>query len=264
MKTKSSLNREMQLAFGSAILTLLVVAAISCRGMVVCSDSDRRVTHTKGGLENGRDLVFAMERIEPSSSRFLLLGTKSYLESYCANPLRIEQNRATICNLMVDDPERLAIEGPTAEKIRRVEIVISPGRVEGLAAATLIFGTALGWLIAGAIDRSAQRDSSAPGRAEEALRDTEEKYRMLLDGVQDYAIFMLDRRGQVVSWNVGAERIKGYTAEQILGRNFSCFFSPEDIKRGRPEEVLRLTAASGRHEEHGMRVRKDGSQFLAS
>ena len=123
MKTKSSLNREMQLAFGSAILTLLVVAAISCRGMVVCSDSDRRVTHTKGVLENVRDLVFAMERIEPSSSRFLLLGTKSYLESYCANPLRIEQNRATICNLMVDDPERLAIEGPTAEKIRRVEII---------------------------------------------------------------------------------------------------------------------------------------------
>jgi PAS domain S-box-containing protein len=81
---------------------------------------------------------------------------------------------------------------------------------------------------------------------------------------RDYAIFMLDPGGQVVSWNAGAERIKGYTAEQIIGQNFSCFFSPEDIKRGRPEEVLRITAASGRHEEHGMRVRKDGSQFLAS
>jgi len=86
---------------------------------------------------------------------------------------------------------------------------------------------------------------------------------MLLDGVQDYAIFMLDPRGQVVSWNAGAERIKGYTAEQIIGRNFSCFFPPEDIERGRPEEVLRMTAASGRHEEEGMRVRKDGSRFLA-
>src|SRR4029077_3119349 len=94
--------------------------------------------------------------------------------------------------------------------------------------------------------------------------DCEEKYRMLLDGVQDYAIFMLDRQGQVVSWNAGAERIKGYTAEQIIGQNSSCFFSPEDIKRGRPEEVLRITAANGRHEEHAMRVRKDGSQFLAS
>ena len=97
---------------------------------------------------------------------------------------------------------------------------------------------------------------SAPG--------SEEKYRMLLDGVQDYAIFMMDPQGRVVSWNAGAERIKGYKAEQIIGHNFSCFFPPADIKRGRPEEVLRITAASGRHEEQGMRVRKDGSRFLAS
>jgi len=99
---------------------------------------------------------------------------------------------------------------------------------------------------------------------EDALRESEEKYRMLLDGVQDYAIFMIDPRGQVVSWNAGAERIKGYTADQIIGHNFSCFFPPEDIERGRPEEVLRITAANGRHEEQGMRVRKDCSRFLAS
>ena len=99
---------------------------------------------------------------------------------------------------------------------------------------------------------------------EYALRESEEKYRMLLDGVQDYAIFMLDPQGQVLSWNAGAERIKGYRAEEIIGHNFSCFFPPEDIERGRPEEILRMTAASGRHEEQGMRVRKDGSRFLAS
>jgi diguanylate cyclase (GGDEF)-like protein/PAS domain S-box-containing protein len=99
---------------------------------------------------------------------------------------------------------------------------------------------------------------------EDALRESEERYRMLLDGVHDYAIFMMDPRGQVVSWNAGAERIKGYTADQIIGHNFSCFFLSEDIERGRPEQVLRITAASGRHEEQGMRVRKDGSQFLAS
>src|ERR1700722_17649778 len=98
---------------------------------------------------------------------------------------------------------------------------------------------------------------------DEALRQSEEQYRMLLDGVQD-AIFMVDPRGQIVSWNAGAERIKGYSADQIIGRNFSCFFPPEDIERGRPEEVLRMTAAKGRHEEQGMRVRKDGSRFLAS
>jgi PAS domain S-box-containing protein len=99
---------------------------------------------------------------------------------------------------------------------------------------------------------------------EEELRESEERYRMLLDGIQNYAVFMVDPLGRIVSWNAGAERIKGYTADQIIGHNFSCFFPPEDVKRGRPEEVLRITAASGRHEEQGMRVRKDGSQFLAS
>jgi PAS domain S-box-containing protein len=87
---------------------------------------------------------------------------------------------------------------------------------------------------------------------------------MLLDGIQNYAIFMMDPRGQILSWNAGAERIKGYSADQIIGRNFSCFFPPEEIERGRPQEILRMTAASGRHEEQGMRVRKDGSQFLAN
>jgi PAS domain S-box-containing protein len=98
---------------------------------------------------------------------------------------------------------------------------------------------------------------------ENALRESEERYRMLLDGIQDYAIFMMDPQGQILSWNAGAERIKGYQADQIIGHNFSCFFPAEDIERGRPEEVLRLTAVSGRHEEQGMRVRKDGSRFLA-
>jgi PAS domain S-box-containing protein len=99
---------------------------------------------------------------------------------------------------------------------------------------------------------------------EEELRQSEERYRMLLDGIEDYAIFVMDPHGEVVSWNAGAERIKGYRADEIIGRNFSCFFPPEDVDRGRPVEVLRMTAETGRREEQGMRVRKDGSQFLAS
>ena len=106
-------------------------------------------------------------------------------------------------------------------------------------------------------------DSTKRSTAEESLRQSEERYRMLLDGVQDYAIFMLDPRGNVVSWSAIAEHIKGYTADEILGHNFSRFFVLEDIKRGRPEEILRLAATNGRCEEYGMRVRKDGSQFLA-
>jgi PAS domain S-box-containing protein len=108
------------------------------------------------------------------------------------------------------------------------------------------------------------KSAKDPNLAEEALRECEEKYRMLLDEVRDYAIFMLDPQGVVVSWNAGAERIKDYRGEHIIGHNFSCFFPPEDIKQGRPEEVLRMATANGRHEYQGMRVRKDGSRFLAS
>ena len=103
----------------------------------------------------------------------------------------------------------------------------------------------------------------ATRRPEDALRDAEERYRLLVDSVQDYAIFVLDLEGAVVTWNVGAQRIKGYSNEEILGRNFSCFFTPDDIARGRPAQILQIVATAGRHEEQGMRVRKDGSQFLA-
>ena len=127
----------------------------------------------------------------------------------------------------------------------------------------LVFGTLLGLLIAAAAGRIFQSEDSGMELAQ-ALRESEEKYQLLLDGIQNYAIFMMDPRGQILSWNAGAERIKGYKTDEIVGRNFSCFFPPEEIERGRPEEILRLTAASGRHEEQGLRVRKDGSQFLAS
>jgi PAS domain S-box-containing protein len=97
-----------------------------------------------------------------------------------------------------------------------------------------------------------------------ALHESEERYRMLLDGIQNYAIYTMDARGQILTWNAGAERLKGYTADEIIGHNFSCFFPPEDILGRRPEQILRLTAASGRHEEQSMRVRKDGTRFVAS
>ncbi|MGI9166780.1 MAG: PAS domain-containing protein, partial [Pyrinomonadaceae bacterium] len=107
-------------------------------------------------------------------------------------------------------------------------------------------------------------NSTGEDIAKEPPWNSEEKYRMLLDGVQDYAIFMMDPRGHIVSWNAGAERIKGYTAEEILGHNFVCFFPQEEIDAGRPAEILQLTAEAGRHEIQGVRVRKDGSRFLAS
>jgi PAS domain S-box-containing protein len=128
----------------------------------------------------------------------------------------------------------------------------------------LALGSLVGLLTAILAEWSVRHEKVRRGRTEETLRDSEEKYRMLVDGVRDYAIFMLDLRGQIVSWNAGAEKVKGYKADEIIGHNFSCFFPPEEIKQGRPEELLRLTALSGRQEEQGIRVRKDGSRFLAN
>jgi PAS domain S-box-containing protein len=112
--------------------------------------------------------------------------------------------------------------------------------------------------------RVIERENTGRRRAEQALRDSEENYRILVDGVEDHAIFMVDAHGRIVSWNKGAERIKGYRAAEIIGQNFSCFFPAEEIERGRPAEVLRLAALNGRHAEQSMRVRKDGSRFLAN
>ena len=98
-------------------------------------------------------------------------------------------------------------------------------------------------------------------RAEAALHSSEERFRLAVADVTSYAILTLDPHGHVASWNAGAERIKGYRAEEILGRHFSCFYSPEDVQAGKPEMNLKIAARDGRMEEEGWRVRKDGSRF---
>jgi PAS domain S-box-containing protein len=96
------------------------------------------------------------------------------------------------------------------------------------------------------------------------LRHSEEQFRLLVDGVKDYAIFMLDQAGNVVSWNSGAEQIKGYRADEIIGRHFSCFYARDDIESEKPKRELESAAKDGRFEEEGWRLRKDGSRFRAS
>ena len=93
---------------------------------------------------------------------------------------------------------------------------------------------------------------------------TEEYFRIFVEGVEDYAIFALDPEGRVVTWNVGAERIKGYQRSEILGRYFGCFYTPEDRQRNKPEWVLEMARRNGRYAEEGERVRRDGSRFWAS
>jgi PAS domain S-box-containing protein len=103
--------------------------------------------------------------------------------------------------------------------------------------------------------------SNAP---EGMLRRGDEQSRLFIELVQDYAIFMLDREGYVISWNVGAERIKGYKAHEILGKHFSIFYQPEEVSSGKSGWALEVAARDGRFEDEGWRVRKDGSKFWAN
>jgi CHASE3 domain sensor protein len=259
MRSKSLLNRKLQLAFGSAMLTLLVVGAISYHVMVVSRDNARWVSHTQEVLESIHDLAFAVESIESDSRGFALTGKESYLESYRAGLLKVTREQAAIRQLTLDNPAQQRqlplLESLTAQKIQRTETVIRLRQAQGSAPAAirsgpgqettdeflavvgklqseelrllvlrtaetkrllsqteplLLFGTALGLLLAAAVGWSAQRDNSARGRAEGALGDSEEKYRMLLDGIQDYAIFMLDPPGpchQLECWSRTDQRV---------------------------------------------------------
>jgi PAS domain S-box-containing protein len=108
------------------------------------------------------------------------------------------------------------------------------------------------------------RDLTERRRAELALRRSEERSRLFIDAVQDYAIFMLDPEGCVSSWNTGAERIKGYKASEIIGQHFSRFYPEEEVRAGKPAWELEVATREGRFEDEGWRVRKDGSRFWAS
>jgi PAS domain S-box-containing protein len=113
----------------------------------------------------------------------------------------------------------------------------------------------------GTLISSAVRDVTERKQFELKLRETEQRFRVLVEGIKDYAIVGLDPQGLISTWNPGAERIKGYAAAEILGKHFSCFYSPSDVVEGMPGELLRRAAENGFVEQEGWRMRKDGSKF---
>ncbi|MDX6410216.1 MAG: hypothetical protein QOE13_3287, partial [Gaiellaceae bacterium] len=135
------------------------------------------------------------------------------------------------------------LDTPGLERVARrkdgseypVEITFGSLEIDG---GILVIGALRDISVRKAAERHLAQREGSRSLVEEALRQSEESYRLLLDGIQDYAIFMMDPAGKILSWNAGAERIKGYRADEIIGQNFSRFFPPEDIEQGRPEEVL--------------------------
>ena len=108
------------------------------------------------------------------------------------------------------------------------------------------------------------RDMTERRAAEQALLESERRFRILVQGVTDYAIYMLDPDGRVTNWNAGAERIKGYSPVDIIGEHFSRFYTPEDLAAGVPKRALETARETGRYEAEGWRVRKNGERFWAS
>jgi PAS domain S-box-containing protein len=147
------------------------------------------------------------------------------------------------------------------------EGALSGFSVEGIDVAVFLLEGVLVSVLTSSL-RSARdraRRSTLEARShEESLRESEERFRLMVEGVKDYAIFMLDPGGRVTTWNDGAKRIEGYGEEEILGRHFSSFYPEEVVERGHPEDVLRAALAEGRYVEEGPKVRQDGSRFWAS
>jgi len=188
-----------------------------------------------------------------AAARLAELRQVNSVDSMGADSMKpsVAQIRALLGDMGAEE-QRLLVQRSDAARAssRKVKLLIVAGNVLAL-------------LILCWAGLAIYREMAKRRRAEETLRQSEERFRLLVSSVQDYAILMLDPEGRVASWNAGAERIEGYAAEEIIGQHFSRFYLPEDIEGGKPKRELQIAAEQGKVEDEGWRVRKDGSRFWA-
>lgn len=172
---------------------------------------------------------------------------------------QMDRMRGELAVFIQVEEELRARRSQVAQRAATAVIIVSP-------LLTLLLGGVLASLgrrqLLG-VSASYQDAIAATQSRAEALRESEERFRLLVEGAYDYASLMLEPSGDVATWNAGAERLKGYRAEEIIGRHFSCFYPPEEVERGKPERLLATAAAEGYARDEGWRVRKDGSRFWA-
>jgi PAS domain S-box-containing protein len=292
-----ALYRKMQIGLFAVFATLLLVGAISYRALLEAKDSQSWVRHTNEVRVQLAQLGWAIEKTQAASRSYELSGDDEFFREAIASRSRADQARVALLALTADNPDQqrrlgalvglaqpitleaaktvgngslaVALEAyrHTPADMEQVELQLLAERELKMARyffqakVSVALGSILGLAFVVIAAWIARRDNATVKRTR---AESDERIRVLVDGVQDYAIFMLDPQGTIVSWNIGAERIKGYRADEIIGQNFSRFYAQEDIDRGIPEEELRVAAASGRSEVERWRVRKNGTRFLAN
>jgi PAS domain S-box-containing protein len=309
--TTSPLDRKVQFAFGSAILALLTVGALSYRVMVVSSESDRWVRHTHEVLASLQDLRFALESVESSVQGYVLTGDESYLATYHTSLARVDKSQAAVGFLTVDNPAQQrqlpALKRLATEKIQLAEVVIGLRRSQGIEAAVdamqrgtgqqimtdfqalirtmqaeedrllvlrnadakrrlsqaksvLLFGTLLGVLIAAGASWTVRHDSAARDLAEQATRESEERFRDMANNISQLA-WMADERGSIFWYNQRWFDYTGTTLAQMAGWGWQKVHHPDQVRR--VVEKLRHCFQTGEVWEDTFPLRgRDGSYRL--
>jgi len=274
-----------------ALALLSWVGVLSHRSMLRVEEDQRWVVHTHLVLKKLDGVLEHLISAATSQSAYARTGDKSYLSSYRADLESIRENLNEIGQLTSDNPsqqqalqqlkpmisnmlaelqEELIVGGKKGVKVKELESWLLTQRTKttqtsSLRVKTIIaLGNVLAAVFLGIAAFAFYKEIGNRSKFESELSESEERFRLMVSSVKDYAIFMLDRDGRVISWNLGAERIKGYRAEEIIGRHFSCFYPDEDVQNCKPEQELRTAIREGRVEDEGWRVRKDGSRFWAN